>query len=62
VTAPPIVWLCSDAAAGITANRYIASQWDPSMRPEQVERECRAPIAWPGLAQNPVWPGGKPGR
>ena len=62
VMAPPIVWLCSAAAAGITGNRYVAAQWDASKPPEQAERECRAPIAWPDLAQTPVWPGGKPGK
>jgi NAD(P)-dependent dehydrogenase (short-subunit alcohol dehydrogenase family) len=58
--APPIVWLCSDAADGISGNRYVAVEWDASRPPEQEERKCRAPIAWPDLAQNPVWPGGKP--
>jgi NAD(P)-dependent dehydrogenase (short-subunit alcohol dehydrogenase family) len=60
VMAPPIVWLCSDAANGITGNRYVASHWDVAVPPVEAERKCRAPIAWPGLAQNPVWPGGKP--
>jgi NAD(P)-dependent dehydrogenase (short-subunit alcohol dehydrogenase family) len=60
VMAPPIVWLCSDAADGISGNRYVAAQWDASQPPEQEERKCRAPVAWPDLAQSPVWPGGKP--
>lgn len=58
----PILWLCSDAAGGITGNRYVAAQWDTTIAPEQAERNCRAPAAWPQLAQNPVWPGGKPAR
>ena len=60
VMAPPIVWLCSDAADGITGNRYVAAEWDANGPQEQVEQRCRAPIAWPGLAQTPVWPGGNP--
>ncbi len=60
VMAPPIVWLCSDAANTITGNRYVASHWDTALSPVQAEQNCRAPIAWPGLAQDPVWPGGKP--
>jgi NAD(P)-dependent dehydrogenase (short-subunit alcohol dehydrogenase family) len=60
VMAPPIVWLCSDAADGISGNRYVAAEWDANAPQEQVERGCRAPIAWPDLAQKPVWPGGKP--
>ena len=62
VMAPPIVWLCSEAADGITGNRYVATEWDLSKLPEQAEQHCRAPIAWPDLAQNPVWPGGKPAK
>jgi hypothetical protein len=62
VMAPPIVWLCSEAADGITGNRYVAAAWDLSKPPEQAERQCRAPIAWPDLAQSPVWPGGKPAK
>lgn len=60
VMAPPILFLCADAANGITGNRYIASQWDAKLAPEQAEQRCRAPIAWPQLGQSPVWPGGKP--
>jgi len=58
--APPIVWLCSPAADAVTGNRYVAAQWDAGLAPEEAERRCRAPIAWPDLAQAPVWPGGKP--
>lgn len=60
VMVPPIVWLCSDAATGINGNRYVAAHWDASAAPEEAERRCRAPIAWPELAKSPVWPGGKP--
>ena len=60
VMAPPVVWLCSDAADGISGNRYVAAQWDRAKPPEEAEQKSRAPIAWPDLAQSPVWPGGKP--
>jgi NAD(P)-dependent dehydrogenase (short-subunit alcohol dehydrogenase family) len=62
VMAPPVLWLCSAAADGITGNRYVAANWNTSLPAEQAERQCRAPIAWPELAQSPVWPGGKPSR
>lgn len=62
VMPPPILWLCSEAADDLNGNRYVASHWDTSRPPAEAERACRAPIAWPGLAQNPVWPGGKPPR
>lgn len=60
VMAPPMLWLCGEAADGITGNRYIAADWDANLSPERAEARCRSPIAWPELAQNPVWPGGKP--
>lgn len=62
VMAPPIVWLCSEAASPISGNRYIAAYWDATKPPAEEEVRIRAPIAWPGLAQNPVWPGGKPNK
>lgn len=62
VMAPPVLWLCSDAAGQVTGNRYVAAHWDARKPPEQAERDCRAPIAWPELAQAPVWPGGRPAK
>ena len=62
VMPPPMLFLCSEEAGSITGNRYIASQWDDKLPPAQAEARCRAPIAWSDLAQNPVWPGGKPPR
>jgi len=62
VMAPPIVWLCSDAANAITGNRYVAMHWDANKPGADAERDARASIAWRELAQNPVWPGGKPAK
>ncbi len=58
--APPIVWLASDAAAGVTGKRYIAAQWDAALSVEVNRGAAEAPAGWPSLAQSPVWPGGKP--
>jgi len=57
---PPMLWLCSDAAAGVTGKRYIAAEWDDSKSPEENRAKCEAPAGWPSLAGSPVWPGGKP--
>lgn len=51
VMTSPILWLCSEAADRVTGNRYIAAYWDASKPPEEAERQCRAPIGWPGLGQ-----------
>lgn len=58
--APPMLHLFSDAAATITARRFVAAHWDTSLPPEQAAFNCGAPAAWPDLARNPVWPGGRP--
>ena len=58
--AEPMLWLSTEAGDGITGRRYVAAQWDSGMSGEQAEQACGAPIAWPELAQSPVWPGGKP--
>ena len=57
---PPILWLCSEAGGAHTGHRYIAANWDAAVDPEAAAEGCRAPIGWPDLAQNPVWPGGRP--
>ena len=57
---PPILWLCSEAGGAHTGHRYIAANWDTGADPEIAAEGCRAAIGWPDLAQNPVWPGGRP--
>ena len=57
---PPILWLCSEAGGAHSSHRYIAANWDAAADPVAAAEGCRAPIGWPDLAQNPVWPGGKP--
>lgn len=56
----PILWLCSEEAADVTGYRYVAGHWDPEQSIAQNRSKTEAPIAWPSLAQDPVWPGGKP--
>lgn len=58
--APPMIWLCSSTDDSVTGNRYVAADWDSSLPAEQAAARSVAPIGWPGLAQSPVWPGGKP--
>ena len=58
---PPIVWLASDEGSGITGKRYIAASWKAGATLADNRAAAEAPIAWPDLANAPVWPGGKPG-
>jgi len=57
---PPMLWLCSTAADGVTGNRYIAAEWDAAKSVSDNRAASEAPAGWPSLAGNPVWPGGKP--
>ncbi|MCY3670211.1 MAG: SDR family NAD(P)-dependent oxidoreductase [Alphaproteobacteria bacterium] len=57
---PPVLWLCSGEGGAWTGHRYVAGNWDAAAAPALAAEGCRAPIAWPELAQSPVWPGGRP--
>ncbi|MEM7188125.1 MAG: SDR family oxidoreductase, partial [Pseudomonadota bacterium] len=56
---PPILWLCSQGAE-VTGTRYVAGRWKPDATIDQNRDMTEAPIGWPDLAADPVWPGGKP--
>jgi NAD(P)-dependent dehydrogenase (short-subunit alcohol dehydrogenase family) len=58
--AHPMLYLCSDAAADVTGRRFVAAHWDPALPDAEAAAHAGAPAGWPDLAQNPVWPGGKP--
>ncbi len=57
---PPLLWLCSEQADGVTGNRYVAAHWDESATIDEARTASEAPIGWPNLADAPVWPDGKP--
>jgi len=56
IMVPPLLWLVSDAAAGVTAKRFIAADWDRSLPPAQAAEKAGAPIAWLGIARMPIEP------
>ena len=58
--APPMLYLFSDAAAEVSGRRFVAAHWDPALPDAEAAAQAGAPAGWPELAQNPVWPGGKP--
>ena len=57
IMVPPLLWLVSDAAAGVTAKRFIAADWDRSLPAAQAAEKAGAPIAWLGIARMPIEPG-----
>jgi 3-oxoacyl-[acyl-carrier protein] reductase len=43
---PPLLWLVSDAASGISGRRFIAKLWDPNAAPGEAAQKAGAPVAW----------------
>jgi NAD(P)-dependent dehydrogenase (short-subunit alcohol dehydrogenase family) len=56
VMAPPLVWLVSDAAQGVTGRRFLAVHWDPALPPAQAAEKAGAPVAWTSIATMPIEP------
>jgi NAD(P)-dependent dehydrogenase (short-subunit alcohol dehydrogenase family) len=56
IMVPPLLWLVSDAAAGVSARRFIAADWDRSLPAAEAAEKAGAPIAWLGIARMPIEP------
>jgi NAD(P)-dependent dehydrogenase (short-subunit alcohol dehydrogenase family) len=56
VMAPPLVWLVSDAAGGVSGRRFLAVHWDPALAPAQAAEKAGAPVAWTSIATMPIEP------
>jgi len=56
VMSPPLNWLVSDAAGGVTGRRFLAVHWDPNLPPEQAAAKAGAPVAWTEIATMPIEP------
>jgi NAD(P)-dependent dehydrogenase (short-subunit alcohol dehydrogenase family) len=56
VMAPPLNWLVSDAACGVTGRRFLAVHWDPHLPPEEAAAKAGAPVAWTDIATMPIEP------
>jgi NAD(P)-dependent dehydrogenase (short-subunit alcohol dehydrogenase family) len=57
VMAPPLVWLVSEAATGVTGRRFLVVHWDPALPPAEAAEKAGAPVAWTGIATMPIEPG-----
>ena len=56
IMVPPLLWLVSDAAAGVNGRRFIAADWDTNLPPAQAAEKAGAPIAWMSIARMPIEP------
>src|SRR5882762_8207948 len=46
IMVPPLLWLASESAAGVTGGRFIANLWDASLPPEQAAEKARSAAGW----------------
>lgn len=51
VMAEPIKWLLSTASDGVTARRFLASNWEGGLGPNDAAEKASAPIAWQSLGR-----------
>ena len=56
IMVPPLLWLVSDAAAGVSGRRFLAAHWDTALPPAAAAEKCGAPIAWKAIATMPIEP------
>ncbi len=59
VMVAPLIWLCSNAADGVTGQRFIAARWDKNLPPEQAAKQAGAPAAWQQLGLQAIHPIGR---
>jgi NAD(P)-dependent dehydrogenase (short-subunit alcohol dehydrogenase family) len=57
IMGPPLLWLLSDEAVEVNGRRFIAADWDASLKPAQSAEKAGAPIAWLSIARMPIQPG-----
>lgn len=53
---PPLLWLASDGADGVTGMRFQAALWDASLPPAEAVERAGAPAAWPQLGAQAIMP------
>jgi NAD(P)-dependent dehydrogenase (short-subunit alcohol dehydrogenase family) len=52
----PLLWLCTDAANNINGMRFVARKWTDEQPIDTLLREVTAPIAWPQLGAQSMFP------
>jgi len=43
---PPLLWLVSEAASGVTGSRFAANLWDVNLPPDLAAEKSRAAAGW----------------
>lgn len=56
IMVPPLRWLISDDASGVTGRRFIAARWDPALPPHEAAKKAGAPAGWSIEGSRPIEP------
>jgi 3-oxoacyl-[acyl-carrier protein] reductase len=43
---PPLLWLVSEAASGVTGSRFVANLWDAGLPPDEAAEKSRTIAGW----------------
>jgi 3-oxoacyl-[acyl-carrier protein] reductase len=46
IMVPPLLWLASESAGGVTGDRFVANLWDASLPPKQAAEKARSAAGW----------------
>src|SRR6202171_6425808 len=46
IMVPPLLWLASESADGVTGGRFVANLWDSSLPPERAAEKARSTAGW----------------
>jgi NAD(P)-dependent dehydrogenase (short-subunit alcohol dehydrogenase family) len=46
IMVPPLLWLISDAASGVTGRRFVAVRWDSKLPGAEAAEQAGAPAGW----------------
>lgn len=57
ILVPPIEWLISREADGVSGRRFIAGRWDSTLTPAAAAAKCARSVGWPELTGDVVWQG-----
>ena len=56
---PPLLWLVSEAADGVSGQRFDASRWDPNLNPSETASKACDSAGW-GAAETALGTGERP--
>src|SRR5580692_6949693 len=46
IMVPPLLWIASESANGVSGERFVANLWDSSLPPEQAAEKARSGAGW----------------